>query len=650
MLIKFTHVLLCTFLCLTVSFAYAQSVPRDSAVHTLDEVIIPSNRLKNFTTGSKIEEIDSTVIAQNSNNTLADLLGSQTQVFVKSYGIAGLSSPSFRGTSAAQTAILWNGFNLGSAMNGSIDLALMPVNFANNIKLQFGGAGALWGSGAVGGTIHLSNTAEFNKGISLGSSTSIGSFGDKQQNFEAGFSSKRFISVTKFFYHEAKNNFPFINNTGFEATKQRLNNAEMDQKGLMQELYYKINTHQTLSFRFWYQKNNRNIPNSISLSDGKANQKDDAIRSTIEWQRIKNRVSYFVRAACFDEKLDYTDPLISLISNSQTKTFISEAEAKINLTELQAVNIGVNNTYNTAFTANYVSNPTQNRTAIFGSYSIRNAQSTLKGTASARKESIYNGKSPFTASMGFQGLLLKVFRLRANASKTYRIPTFNDLYWQPGGNINLQPEEGYSEEIGIAYINCKAKTSIEYEITTFNSNINNWIMWVPPTDGSSIWSPKNIQKVWSRGIENDLKLHYTAGKFKFGASGHYQYILTTNEETTPDQSASLHKQLIYIPIHKGLATLSVQYRNFRIACTYNYVGYRFKNSDNSTKAQDIMDPYHTFNIDLSKAFKVSYMLFKAYVQVNNITDESYQTVPNYATPGRNYQAGITINLNKPNKI
>ena len=341
MLIKFTHVLSSTLLCLSVSFAYAQSVPRDSAVHVLDEVIIPSNRLKNFATGSKIEEIDSTVLVQNSNNTLADLLASQTQVFVKSYGIAGLSSPSFRGTNASQTAIVWNGFNLGSPMNGQLDLALLPVNFANNVKIQFGGAGALWGSGAVGGTVHLNNKPAFNKGISVNSSSSIGSFGDRQQNLEFSYSKKRFISVTKLFYHEARNNFSFQDNTGVLKTTRTLNNAEIFQKGFMQELYYKINAYQNLSLRFWYQTNNRNIPASISANDSKANQKDDAVRTTIEWQRIKTKISYFARAAYFDEKLNFTDPGIFLVSNSQSKAFISEAEAKINITELQLLNVEI---------------------------------------------------------------------------------------------------------------------------------------------------------------------------------------------------------------------------------------------------------------------------------------------------------------------
>ncbi len=629
-------------ICLGLSLAYAQSKPEEK-VHILEEVIIPSNRLKNFATGSKIEEIDSTIIVQNSNNSLADLLSTQTQVFVKSYSIAGLSTPSFRGTNASQTAILWNGFNLGSPMNGGQDLALLPVNFVNNVKLQFGGAGALWGSGAIGGTIHLNNTPQFNKGLSLYSSSSIGSFEDRQQNFEVSISKNRFISTTKFFYHEAKNDFPFINTSEKGKPEQRLSNAEFYQKGILQENYFKINNSQNLSFRLWLQKNDRNIPASMSSGVSTANQKDDATRSTLEWQRIKTKVSYFVRSAYFDETLKYTNPQISLISKSQTKAFINEAESRINLTSQQSINLGINNTYNIAFTKDYATAPTQNRIAFFGSYSIRNQKSTLKASLSTRKEFISNNENPFTASIGLEGIIIKHFKLRATASKNYRLPTFNDLYWAQGGNPNLLPEEGYNEELGLTYFHCKGNLGFELGATVFNSNINNWIMWRP--DSKGIWSPENVLKVWSRGFENDLKVYYTLYKLKLDMSAHYQSIQTTNEATTTKETDILGKQLIYTPQQKAIANIGIEFMRFRLSGSYNYVGKRFTTSDNS----EFLLPYSTFNLDLSKTFTMPSFMLKAYIQVYNINNESYQIIKYYPVAGRSFQIGITINFNKPNK-
>ena len=643
MLKKFNVVV--NFLAITlIAFgANAQAPIRDS-VHTIEEVIVSSNRLNRFSTGSKVEEIDSATIVQNNTNSLSDLLANQTQIFVKSYSISGLSTPSFRGTNASQTAILWNGFNLSSPMNGGQDLALLPVNFVNTIKLQFGGAGALWGSGAMGGTIHLTNTPFFDKGFSIGTSLSVGSFEDRQGNFELGISKKKIISTVKIFHHEAKNNFTFLNVAKYGKPEQKAENAAFNQTGVLLENYFKVTKNQNLSFRIWLQDNNREIPASMTSGSSKASQNDKALRSTLEWQRLKDKISYFIRAAYFNESLDYEDPLTNLVSKSQTNAFISEAETKIKITNNQLLNIGINNTYNTALTKNYAKNPYQNRTAFFGSYQLKNKRSTLKTTTSLRQELISNGSNPFTASFGIEGWLLQSIRLRGTASKNYRLPTFNDLYWAQGGNPTLLPEEGYNQELGIAYVYCKKNVAVEAGITKFNSTISNWIMWVPNTSG--IWSPENIVKVWSRGEEYDLKFYYTLRKIKFNLGIHYHYIRTTNEEiNTPDQS-SLHKQLIYTPTVKGVSSVGIEYKKFRLVCTYNYVDYRYTTSSNS----QYLDPYQTIGIDFSKTLQFSNLLLKTYVQVNNLTNESYQIIAYYPIPRKSFQVGLTLNFNKPSKL
>lgn len=619
---------------------YAQ-VPVDSIQH-LPAIEVTASRLLYFTSGNKVESIDTNAIKSNSANTLADLLASESQVFIRSYGIAGLATPSFRGSGASHTAVLWNGFNLSSPMSGQLDFTLVPVNFLSNVKLQFGGSGALWGSGAVGGTIHLINTSEFDKGIVISSGSNYGSFDDKQQNVECIISKKKFISSTKLFYHDAKNNFPFINLAQFGKPEQKLSNAELKQYGLLQENYFKIAENQKLSFRFWYQNNDRNIPASMTIGKSLSNQKDEFYRSTIEWQLTKEKISVCVRSAYFDESLNYIDPLISLVSDSRSKSFINEAESKIKISSNQSFNIGLNNTYNEAITKNYIKNPHQNRTALFASYRINNKKDNWRGTASIRQEFISNGSTPFTVSAGMEGWLLKKIRLRGNVSKNYRLPTFNDLYWTPGGNPDLLPENGWNREAGLAFIHCVDKLSIEAEVAGFSNKVDNWIMWIP--DNLGLWSPKNVLSVWSRGLEYDLKVHYNIGKVKLQFAARYQFILSTNEKTNPGSETSLKKQLIYVPAEKAQGSIGAGYKGFRVSFSYNYVGYRYTTSDNA----QYLKPYHLGNADISKVFIFKSMKIRAFAQVNNVWNESYQIITYYAMPGRYYQIGITINYNQLN--
>lgn len=634
-----------TLLILPVSFFCRAQKSLTDSTHHLKEVEVTANRLQHFASGNKIENIDSSALQDHSSNTLADLLASESQVFIRSYGITGLATPSFRGSGASHAAVLWNGFNLSSPMSGQLDFALVPVNFLDNVKLQLGGSGALWGSGAVGGTIHLGNVPEFDKGFSPGATLSYGSFEDQQQNFEISFSEKRLISSTRLFNHEAKNNFSFINIAQLGKPEQRLANAELKQYGLLQENYFKINEKQKISLRLWYQSNDRNIPASMTISKSLANQKDEFYRSTAEWQLTKEKTAVFVRSAYFDESLSYVDPLINLESISHSRSFITEAESKIRVSSNQSFNIGLNNTWSEAVTKNYIKNPQQNRTALFASYRINNKRDTWRGAASVRQEFISNGSNPFTASAGIEGWLLKKIRLRGNVSKNYRLPTFNDLYWTGAGafgNPNLIAENGWSQEAGLAFIRCVNNCSIEAEITGFSNKVDNWIMWVP--DNLGLWSPENVLSVWSRGLEYDLKTRYNAGKVKLHLDARYQFIVSRNEKTNPGSGASLQKQLIYAPAEKAQGNTGAAYKGFRLSFSYNYVGYRYTTSDNT----QYLKPYHYGNIDLGKEFRLTNMKIRVFMQVNNIWNESYQIIAYYPMPGRYYQMGITISYNHPN--
>jgi vitamin B12 transporter len=620
---------------------YAQRNLTDSIIK-LKEVEIKSNRLQHFTAGTKLETIDSIALANHSGQNLAALLSNESQVFIRNYGNTSLATSSMRGAGSNHTAVLWNGFNISGPMSGLLDFNLVPVSFLNSATLQYGGATALWGSGAIGGTVLLNNKGTFEKGTHLKVGLNYGSFEDKQQEFEFTSSKKKFISTTKFFNHDAKNNFPFINTAAFGKPEQILENAALKQYGLLQENYVQINAYQKINFRFWYQLNDRGLPSTMLSSVSQASQKDEFYRSTTEWQMTKNKVNLYVRAAYFDETLKFTDPQISLVSDFHSKSIIGEAESRFALTKNQSLNIGINNTYNQAFTKNYTKNALQNKTAIFASYSIQNNKANWKGTTSIRQEFINSGPIPFTASIGFEGRLLRPVRIRGTVSKNYRLPTYNDLYWAQGGNPNLLPENGINKELALALLKASDKFSLEAEACAFSNSIDNWILWTPNAIG--IWSPKNILSVWSRGLEYDIKSSFLLGKLKIQLSAKYNYVLSTNEKTDAVNSASLQKQLIYFPLVKAQGSLGIIYADWNLFYTANYVGYRYTNSDNS----NYLIPYQLGNLNLNKGFNLSNMKLRAHIQINNIWNESYQSIAYYAMPGRSYQFGISLNYNQPN--
>ena len=624
------------------SVALAQDVSPDTAKQ-LSTVEVSSSRLLLFSSANKTETFDSTLLNRYSLSNLADVLANESQIFIKSYGLGSLATTSFRGAGASHTAVLWNGFNLQSPMNGLVDMALIPAGFMSEAKIQYGGAGALWGSGAVGGSIHLNNTGVYNRGITVATTTSFGSFSDKQQQVQIELSKQRFSSSIKIFNHDAENDFPFINTAQYGKPEQKQSNAQLKEYGLMQENYLKINARQKINTHFWYQFNDRNIPPSMTENINVSNQKDELYRLTSEWERTGDKMKLLVRAAYFDEYLFYEDSLIGLKNKSRTKVFISEAESRFSFSKYDLLNIGFNNTYSEASTKDYINDPHQNRIAAFASYKLHSLNDSWNAVLSARQEFIENKAIPFIPCIDIKGRVLKYFYVKLNAAKHYRIPTFNDLYWAQGGNPNLKAEDGWSEEMSLEHRYSKKYLSWELSATGFNRNIDNWIIWLP--DDHGIWSPENVLKVWSRGLEYKVKTTFEKKKFKCQLSGLYNYVLSTNEKAAGTNDASLGKQLIYVPIQNAMGSILLSYKGTALSYNEVYTGYRYTLSDNTK----YLKPYLIANISISQTFALASSKIKVFLQMNNVWNETYQVLAYRAMPLFNYQVGLSLQFNEPNQ-
>ncbi len=647
------------YLVVHASYSWAQEATIDTT-KTLKIIEVSTAHVRASNTGNRIQALDSALLNRYSANNLGELLNTESDVYIKSYGLGTLATTSIRGGGSNHTAILWNGFNLQSPMYGPQDLSLIPVNFFNEVMVQYGSSGATWGSGAVGGAILLNSAPAFNKGISASAGVSFGSFADQQQHITLELNKKKFISSLKVYDHTAKNDFPFHNTTLPEQPIQRLSNAELKQVALMNENYFQINEHQKINARFWYQSADRNIPPSMGQIRNVSNQRDEAYRITSEWQRTSEKLILTVRAAHFYETLIFDDLKYSL---NKSRVTIVEGESKFNLTKLDMLSITVNNTYSEASADGYEGSPHQNRLAFIGSYKIHNKKNTGNVFFNIRQElinpdnhtvdtiefapfkissTLTNASHPLTYSIGGEARFFKKLVFNFSVAQHYRIPTFNDIYWEQGGNRDLKPESGWGEEAGLTFKQQFNKLSLTLSGNLFNRNIDNWILWTPTSYG--YWSPNNIMKVWSRGAEYQLKLNYNIRKITFQLNVMCNYTVSTTERTNTIFTSTLGKQLIYTPMYKGNATITIGYKNFSIICNQKYVGYTYTLPDNT----EYLKPYLITNVSASQLFTIRQFKLRVFVGVNNTFNREYQVIQSRPMPGRNYQVGCSFYFNKTN--
>ncbi|MFN3802274.1 TonB-dependent receptor plug domain-containing protein [Belliella pelovolcani] len=236
------------------------------------------------------------------------------------------------------------------------------------------------------------------------------------------------------------------------------------------------------------------------------------------------------------------------------------------------------------------------------------------------------------AELGYQ--LTDRSRFYTNYGASYRIPSFNDLYYEDPSNVsnpNLLPEEAQSFEVGYKYFN----KSVRFELVYFNRYTKNLIDWSrAPSDVSpnpNRWTPSNISEVTFQGIETGIQYALNLGGKNFKireASFSYNFI-----------DANLQQ----IP--------GIESRNTLTALRHQVIGgfqaEFFSNFETNIKARYIermaLNPYFLLDIRLDYNRLKTFGLF---AEASNVTNANYIEAGFVQMPGRWFRAGINLNLFK----
>lgn len=606
----------------------------------LNEINVTTTRINTSLIGKKTQSIDSTTKELFKNQTLSDVLSFNTPVFIKNYGPGSISTTAFRGGNASQTSILWNGINIQNSMLGQVDLSSISSNLFNQIDIEYGGSSSIWGSGAMGGAIHLNNSHQFNKGLYTNLSYQLGDVGSKSLSTDIGYSNSKFSFKLKAFGILNKNEFGYFNKDSIRIVQQL--NAGYQQLSAMPEVKYKINSFQTITGSAWLSKAERNYPNRFSSAKYKAIQKDESDRFNVNWNYTKHKISSNLKAAYIIEHLNYKDSIAKIDSRSKMNSIILENDNYYEWTKDQILNIGVNYTLNKAETNNYHGlRDLQRYAVIAGNKGYYFNRKLILNTA-ARFEHSNTKLNPFTYQAGIDYMLNRTTTLKMSAGKVYRMPTLNDLYWNPGGNPNLKPEEGYSVDGTLEYKTTFSNISFVMSGSVFNKNIRNWILWLPNNNYSS---PMNIQEVWSRGTESNWEITYSKNKFKTQLKFISGYVLSTVKKNALENDNTIGRQLIYTPRYNLNSSISITYNKLLISYFQNYVGYRFTSSDNSTW----LDPYHYSTIRFMYSYSFQKIYLGVFSNLNNVLNKQFEIIANRPMPLRNMEIGITLNYKQKTK-
>lgn len=630
-----------TILLFVALFALMTGLPLASRAQqkdtTLKEISVearrnPSNdvRVNEFSPGEKIKTIDSATLQQYQMQSMANLLAQQSSVFIKSYSFNGLATLNFRGSSAAQSAVLWNGVPLQNAALGMADVSTIPVTLMSKVNVVYGGSAALWGSGNVGGALLLENEVPvFDTGRrSLSISGGAGSFSQYMGALKGSTANKKYYFSVNAFGQAAENDFSYTAATG---TRQKMQNGALQSGSLL--LHAAVNDSPlVINAYLWLQQYVRRVPPALFENFSGKKQTDGSLRFLVDWQRKIAKSTLYGKLAFIRDKIQYDDDAIMVnTENSVRQVYMELGWRKkfgrfgqlLLFTPCQFSWMGIG--------AKDGDTIQQERLGIAGGYEIKAFKERMSLALNARGELI-DGKDILLPGGSLSFRLTDWLSLKANVQRTYRTPTLNELYYYPGGNKNLKAEQGLTEDVGYVVKVRVSRFSVYHELSAFNRDVEDWIYWV----GGAIWTPHNIAEVNSRGMETENRVGYTLGNLVLHIGVNTSYVLATTMSSYIYNDGSVGRQIPYTPRYNGQLNVGFEYRGLSVNYNHTYTGYRFTTTDESS----YLLPYNTGNLQLmyNRLLRKHELQFIA--SCNNIWNRKYQVVAERPMPGINWQLGI----------
>ncbi len=231
--------------------------------------------------------------------------------------------------------------------------------------------------------------------------------------------------------------------------------------------------------------------------------------------------------------------------------------------------------------------------------------------------------------------------IRAYAKKSFRMPTFNDLYYTEMGNALLKPESALQYNIGLSYDKQFSHGLLRYfhvQADAYYNSVHDKIVAYPKGQQFR-WTMLNLGRVHIKGVDVEAEATIVPVR-KFLVTTRLQYTWQQARDVTDPTDSYYRHQIPYIPWHSGSAILNIQYQDWDLNYSFVYAGERYNQQENIK--YNYMQPWYTSDLSLSYQCSLFNVQWRLMLEVNNVFSQDYDVILNYPMPKRNY--GLTLDV------
>ena len=589
------------------------------------------------TAPARVTVLDSSAMAQTGAASVSDLLDARAGLHVRQYGDGGLATMSLRGTGSAQTLVLLDGHPIADPQLGQLDLSLLPSVMLQSVEVMHGPASPLYGSAGMGGAVHL-RTLRPSDALIARVSTSAGAFGARGGSAVVG---GRTGGVSLLAAGEARTtdgDFPYRDRSAFPPRTVRRQNADRDRYTAFASARARGGMHRWHAAG-WLTHAERGLPGPVVSASSSERQRDTQMRL---WGGNRVQTGWgSVEASGLVQhtRLHYANPDRGIDNLARTWSADVDLQAQAPVAEAWMLTSGLNGSFGRALHPSLAaSGARQWHAGAFASG--LGTYGRLRLYPAVRVDAFLPPAAPTRVAVSPRlGLNLQPvdgwadLHWKAHAGRTFRMPTFNDRFWQPGGNPDLRPERGWSVDTGLHL--SRARWSAE--ATVFANWRRDQIVWAPVRSGT--WTPENEERVRARGVELSASVRQPlTSSVSLDAGLTYTYTDARNRSTPG--SPSYDAPLRYLPREQAKAHASLAVGPVALNLNARYTGRRYISSDGSR----YLDPFVLVDAGLRLSHRFDDVRAQLSARVDNAADTDYRAYGNRPMPPRHLRVRLMVSL------
>ncbi|MCI6839958.1 MAG: TonB-dependent receptor plug domain-containing protein [Prevotella sp.] len=229
--------------------------------------------------------------------------------------------------------------------------------------------------------------------------------------------------------------------------------------------------------------------------------------------------------------------------------------------------------------------------------------------------------------------------LRAFAKRSYRMPTFNDLYYTDVGNANLRPESAVQYDMGVLAEQRWSHGVVRrlmLQADGYYNTVHDKIVAYPKGQQFR-WTMLNLGRVHITGLDVQAQAD-VAVTHSLMATLRMQYTYQDARDVTSPATSYYRDQIPYIPWHSGSVVTGLQWRGWDLTYSMIYTGERYSQQENIS--YNHLQPWYTS--DMTLAWHDG--RWRVRLDVNNLFSQDYDVILNYPMPKRNYMLSVEYNI------